>query len=123
MIKELITKLYIKLNPDMTCILKETLEHYEAIERDYLEFLQAEAMRQTKKHNVKKYIVAEFIPKELYELGGQDPNLEDRIKHRLATKFIDAIKSVMDFRKAGQDDIAIRYEASITLLEEGNIYE
>ena len=123
MIKELITKLYIKFNPDMTCILKETLDHYKKTEQDYLACLYAESVKIKQKHNIKKYIVAQFIDKEFYNYAGKEPNTIEMIKRTLASKFTDAIIENMNFYMAGQDDRTIRYEATITLVEDDKSIE
>lgn len=116
MFKRLITKLFLKLNPDKEIISKDDLNDLEKAKRDYIDLYKQKMYSTRKEYNVKTYVAVEFVDRNIIDLYNDKPEFEEQIKRSLASKLLDAVKENMTFKRAGVDAYGIRYEATIKIV-------
>lgn len=116
MFNRLITKLFLKLNPDIEIISKDDLKDLEKAKRDYIELYKQKMFSTRKEYDVRTYVAIEFVDKHFIEVCSNNPDFEERIKKSLINKLSDAIKDNMTFKRAGADSYGVRYEATIKIV-------
>ena len=113
MFNRLITKLFLKLNPDREIISKDDLNDLEKAKRDYIALYKQNMLSTRKEYDVRTYVAVEFVDRDFI---GAFPDYEDQIKKSLVNKLSDAIKDNMTFKRAGADSYGVRYEATIKIV-------
>ena len=113
MFNRLITKLFLKLNPDREIISKDDLNDLEKAKRDYIELYKQKMFSTRKEYDVRTYVAVEFVDRHFIEISN---NYEEFIKKSLINKLSDAIKDNMTFKRAGADSYGVRYEATIKIV-------
>lgn len=120
MFKKLSEKIFLKLNPEKTTIHKDDLSDLEKAKEDYVNLYKQIAYKNItqKEKSIKKWVVAEFIPREYKELGLlNDESFINDLKTSLAKKFTEIIKNNMQFKQINEDSYGLRFEAVLNLIE------
>ena len=116
MFNRLITKLFLKLNPDREIISKDVLNDLEKAKRDYIALYKQNMLSTRKEYDVRTYVAVEFVDSYSIEAYSNIPDYEEHIKMSLVNKLSDAIKDNMTFKRAGADSYGVRYEATIKIV-------
>ena len=80
MFNRLITKLFLKLNPDKEIISKDDLNALEKAKRDYIALYKQNMLSTRKEYDVRTYVAVEFVDRDYI---GAFPDYEEQKKKSL----------------------------------------